>query len=85
MLSSSVGSGHPDRYSYEIPHEYLSGWGNLSGRIISIKRNHYSNLEAAALFDKLHFQKVFLFWSSYFYRIATFSEWNFYRAATFWE
>ena len=34
-----VGSGHPDRYSYEIPNEYLSGWGNLSGKIISIKRN----------------------------------------------
>ena len=23
MISSSVGSGHPGKYSYEIPHEYL--------------------------------------------------------------
>ena len=29
---------------WEIPHEYLKGWGNLSGNIISIKRNHYFNL-----------------------------------------
>ena len=21
-----VGSGNPDKYAYEIPHEYLSGW-----------------------------------------------------------
>ena len=40
MIPSSVCSGHPGKYSYEIPHEYLSGWGNLSGKIISIKRNH---------------------------------------------
>ena len=40
MTSSSVGSGHPGKYSYEILHEYLSGWGNLSGKIVLIKRNH---------------------------------------------
>ena len=40
MTSSSVGSGHPGKYSYEILHEYLSGWGNFSGKIILIKRNH---------------------------------------------
>ena len=39
MISSSVGSGHPVKYSYEIPHEYLSGWRNLPGKIILIKRN----------------------------------------------
>ena len=44
MISSSVGSGHPGKYSYEIPHEYLKGLGNLSGEIISAKRNHQSNL-----------------------------------------
>ena len=38
--SSLVGSGHPDKYSYEISHEHLSEWGNLSEKIISIKRNH---------------------------------------------
>ena len=40
MISSSVGSGHPGKYSYEIPHEYLSERVNLSGKIISIKHNH---------------------------------------------
>ena len=44
VISSLVGSGHPDKYSYEIPHEYLSVWGNLSGKIISIKGNHYFHL-----------------------------------------
>ena len=34
MISFLVGSDH---YSYEIPNEYLSGWRNLSGKIISIK------------------------------------------------
>ena len=40
MISSSFGSGHPIKYSYEIHHEYLSGWGNYSKKTISIKRNH---------------------------------------------
>ena len=44
IISSSVGSGHPGKYSYDIPHDYLKGWGNLSGKIISVKRNHSSNL-----------------------------------------
>ena len=30
MISSSVGSGHPGKYSYEIPHEYLSRCGTSS-------------------------------------------------------
>ena len=36
MISFSVDSGHLGKYSYEIPHEYLQGWGNLLGKI---KRN----------------------------------------------
>ena len=40
MISSSVGCGHPGKSSYEIPHEYLSGLGNLFEKIISIKHNH---------------------------------------------
>ena len=40
MISSSVGSGHPDKQSYKIPHEHLLGWGNFSEKIISIKLNH---------------------------------------------
>ena len=38
--SSTVGSSYPGKYSYEIPCEYLLGWGNLLRKIISIKRNH---------------------------------------------
>ena len=41
MISSSVGSG---QYSWGISYEYLLGWENLLGKIISIKRNHYFNL-----------------------------------------
>ena len=37
MISSLAGSGHLDKCPYEITHEYLSGGGNLSGEIISIK------------------------------------------------
>ena len=44
MIFSSVGSAHHCKYSYEIHHEYLKGWGNLSGKIFSIKRNHQFNL-----------------------------------------
>ena len=41
MISSSVGSS---QYSWRMPYEYLAGWGNLSGKIISIKRNHQSGV-----------------------------------------
>ena len=30
MISSSVVYGHPVKYFYEIPHEYLAGSGNRS-------------------------------------------------------
>ena len=32
MISSSVGSGHPGKYSYDIPHEYLKGWREPLGK-----------------------------------------------------
>ena len=32
---SSAGSSHTDKSWYEIPHEYLSDWVNLSGKLIS--------------------------------------------------
>ena len=31
---------HPDKQSHKISNEYLSGWENLSMKIVSIKRNH---------------------------------------------
>ena len=40
IIPSSVSYGHPNKYSYEIPHEYLSGWENISEKIIIVKRNH---------------------------------------------
>ena len=36
MISFPVDSGHLGKYSHEIPHEDLWGWGNLLGKI---KRN----------------------------------------------
>ena len=41
--SSMVSSGYPDKYSYEIFHEYLPGGGNLLGKVASIKCNHYNH------------------------------------------
>ena len=29
IISSLVGSGHPDKYSYEIANKYWSAWGGL--------------------------------------------------------
>ena len=40
VIYSLVGCGHTDKYS----HEYLSGYGNLLGKIDSIKRNHWDFL-----------------------------------------
>ena len=68
LISSSVGSGHLGKYLYEIPHEYLKGWGNLSGKIISVKRNHWSNLVSFFLNSDFspriccHFFRTTLFW-----------------------
>ena len=88
MISSSVGSGHPGKYSYKIPHEYLWGWGNLPGKIISIKRYHYSDLVPfflnsdfpfaydATFSGQLYFGKSYLFTlfeSNYFDTPVTFS------------
>ena len=80
MITSWVGSGHPGKDSHEIPHESLSGWGNLSGKIISIKRNHYSNLR---FFCKCGFPFSYmlqLFQNSFIYGEATSS--HFFRVTT---
>ena len=61
MISSFVGSGYLDKYSYEIPHEYLFGWGNLSGEKIPIKGNRQFNLGLffQMAFPFLHIQLLF--------------------------
>ena len=80
MISSKVSFGYPDKYSYEIPNEYLSGWRNFSGKIIVIKPfSHMLRL----------FQDSFIFreaTSSHFISVTTsahFPSNNFFRAAAF--
>ena len=81
--------GHPGKYSYEIPREYLKGWGNPSGKIISAKRNHWSNLVSfffqiaisslayvTTFSGQLYFGRSYffiLFQSNYFDTTVTFS------------
>ena len=57
MISSSVGSGHAGKYSYEIPHEYLSEWGNLLEKIIFYKRSIQSITFATTYFLKIAVHK----------------------------
>ena len=80
MISSSVSSGLPGKYSHEIPHEHLSGRANHSGEIISIKHNHQSNL---GFFFKWRFpfsHKQQLFQDSFVFGEATSS--HFFRVTT---
>ena len=89
MILSSIGSVHPGKYSYEIPHEYSSGWRNLSGKTISMKRNPQSNLvsflqiaifllaDVATFSVNIDFGRscfFTLFRSNYFDTTVTFSE-----------
>ena len=89
IISSSVGSGHSDKYSYVIPHEHLSGRQSHLGKIISIKYNRQFNLGfffqmaislltyAANLPGQLCFwrsQFFTLLQSNYFCTAVTFSE-----------
>ena len=60
LIISSVGSDHPDQYSYVIPHKYLSGWENLSEKIISTKHKHYF-LIAYVLTFFLFLQSIYFF------------------------
>ena len=95
MISSSVGSA---QYSWGISYEYLTGWGNLSRKIISIKRNHYSNLvfffsssdfpsrTCCDLSGKLYFWRSYfftLFQSDYFDRTVIFSEQLLFQSSCF--
>ena len=74
MISSSVGFGHPGKYSHEILHEYLSGWANLQGKIISIKHNLQSNLgffsnsDFPSLINSDIFRQL-CFWRNYFFTL----------------
>ena len=95
MISSLVYSGHLGKYLHEIPHECLSGWGNLLGKIISIKRNHCSNLGFFFFkwrFSFSHilrlFQNSFIFGeasSSHFFRVTTSSHHFLFRSSYFFR
>ena len=86
MISSSAGSGHPRKYSYEIPHEYLKGWGNHSGKIISVNtsliwflfswNSNYPLAHVATFSGQLYFGRSYffkLFQSNYFDTTVTFT------------
>ena len=99
MISSSVGSGLPGKYSHEIRREYLSGRANLSGKIISIKHNHQSNLgffsnsdfpsriNSDFLRTALFLEKllIYTFQSNYFDATVTFSEQLFLQTSCFFK
>ena len=76
-ISFSVRSG---QYSWEISYHYLPGWGNLSGKIVSIKLNliaslirvfFYSNFPSRICCD---FFRTTLFLEKQL--LHTFSEWT---------
>ena len=74
-IFSSVGSGG---YSWGISYEYLPGWGNILGKIISIKRNHKSNLFSFSNSDFLFRMFCDFFRTTLFLEkllLQTFSEW----------
>ena len=69
-IISSVGSSHPNQYSYEIHHEYLSGWENLWEKIILSKLEHYFPYRICSNL----FKDSFIFGettSSHFFRVTT--------------
>ena len=88
LIISSIVSGHPDQYLYEIPHEYLSGREKPSEKIISAELKRYfpycicSNVfKDSFIFGETTSSQFFrvttstqqlLFRSSYFVRTATF-------------
>ena len=65
MIYSSFCSGHPGKYSYEIPHEYFSGWGDLSGI-----RDFFSNGDFSSHICCDFFRTAFFFfWRSCFFAL----------------
>ena len=81
MISSSFVSGHPGKYSHETPHEYLSGWANLSyckyfqsNIIISLIWHFFSNSDFLSRICCDLFTTSFVFaeaTSSHFFSVTT--------------
>ena len=95
MISSYVGLS---QYLWRISYEYLPGWGTLSGKIISIKPNHqsevYFQIAISLIACVATFSRQLYFWRSYFFTLfqsdyldttVTFSEQLFFRAAAFFS
>ena len=84
MISSSIGSSHPAKYSFENPTEYLSGWRNLSviwefvfkwRFIFPIFCDFFRTilfLEKLLIHTFLEYFHTTSFWSSYFFRADAF-------------
>ena len=89
MISSSFGSG---QYLWGISYKYLPGWGILSGKIISIKRNHHSNL-GFIFKQRFPFSHVLALFqdnfisgeatSSHFFRVTTSTQQLYFRSSYF--
>ena len=84
MIYSSVCSGHPGKYSYEIPHEYFSGWGDLSGI-----RDFFSNGDFSSHICCDFFRTAFFFFgeaaSSHFFKVTTSTHQLLFRSSYFFR
>ena len=81
MIYSSFCSGHPGKYSYEIPHEYFSGWGDLSGI-----RDFFSNGDFSSHICCDFFRTAFFFGeaaSSHFFKVTTSTHQLLFRSSYF--
>ena len=101
LIISSVGSGHTNQYSHEIPHEYLFGWEKFSEKIILTKRKHNFPYRMCSnfLWDSFtfgeatssHFLRVttstqqLLFQRNYFFWRAPFQEQSLLRGSYFFQ
>ena len=80
LIVSSVGSDHPEQYSYEITYEYFSGWEKLLEKIISTKRKRYSPYRICRNFLRQPY-----FWRSYFFTFLRSQNSYFFGAATVFQ
>ena len=79
LIISSVGSGHPDQYSYQILHENLSVWKNVPEKIIPTKRWTISLIAYVVIF----FRTALVLEKPHFF---TFLQSNYFNATvTFWD
>ena len=100
MISSSIGFGHPGKYSFGNPHEYLSGWRKLSRIWDFFSNSNFSSpiccdfFRTVLFLEKLllqNFSEYLLRHNSYFFRAVNSSEEliflriSFFKTVTFFE